>query len=615
MRIRSSLFALTLVTLPLASACGSDDEEVDVANLTDQELAKNALTTIGNKTLVPAGEEGACAHCHDASSAPNLIHWRDAYLETIKYWDANHTQDERINFLRKDPSNPNSPFAPSKAGIMASGAHLGTSAQVRKDKHPLAYAQGQRLAEIFKGKDELYRQFRSDMLMPIESPYPRMTPTEYETVLTWVSKGLPKMDQYISSGGQPTSCSDDFAGLKAHASAVKSANWQAQNRDANMPMFGCAGPDAIECFKQQANGADIFPNSETTTYGKGWALDGSTTRVLRALDYTTYYWMRTSADGRFVANGGGPQGKAVIADLQAGLTGGKRDINAEARYDPDFFPDNKTFMFQGTSVGGAICAQNMLLDNAVTNVSFRESKCNTVGSEVRLYQTIGQRLGDNEISDHFVVNSTFDSDNHSGGEREDRNVSASADASVQIHVMVARGNDASAGYQRKQTVTIKTPYRGDTMMARTGDLIGSRISGPNGIQLGYSMDKLTWTTDANGYKFNLANSGKICMAGNKANISFDERFLTTHHYTAKNEYPSASYNGKGSSDIYLADFVTGKKTKITKMGPAQFALFPHFRSDGWLYFIVRDASVPGKVKEYVVASDAAIRAVKAVPTP
>ncbi|MFO0667411.1 MAG: hypothetical protein U0174_25900 [Polyangiaceae bacterium] len=616
MRIRSSLFALTLVTLPLASACGADEEEVDVANLTDDELAKKSLTIIGNKNLVPAGDEGACAHCHDAASAPNMIHWRDAYLETMKYWGGNRTQEERINYLRKDPNNPASPFAPSKAGMMAAGVHLGTSAQVRKDKHPLAYEQGQRLAnEIFKGQEAEYAKFRSDMLMPIESPYPRLTPGEYETLLTWVKKGLPKMDQYISSGGQPTSCTDDFGPLKAHASAVKTSNWQAQNRASNMPMFGCASPDAIECFKQQANGADVFPNSEATTYGKGWAQEGSTVRVLRALDYTTYYWMRASADGRFVANGGGPQGKAVIADLQAALTGGKRDINAEARYDPDFYPDNKSFMFQGTSVGGAICAQSMLLDMSVTNISFRENKCNTVGSEVKLYQTVGQKLSDNDISDHFIVNSKFDSDNHSGGEREDRTVSASAEASIEIHVMVARGNDAAAGYQRKQTVSLKTPYRGDTMMARTGDLLGSRISGPNGKQLGYSMDKLSWTTDASGYKFNLANAGKICMAGNKANISFDERFLTTHHYNAKSEYPNASYEGKGSADIYVADFVTGKKTKVTKMGPAQFALFPHFRSDGWLYFLVRDASVPGKVKEYIAASDVAIRAVKSVPTP
>jgi len=39
------------------------------------------------------------------------------------------------------------------------------------------------------------------------------------------------------------------------------------------------------------------------------------------------------------------------------------------------------------------------------------------------------------------------------------------------------------------------------------------------------------------------------------------------------------------------------------MHAGQYALYPHFRSDGWIYFLVRD-----KVsnKEYAVASDAAL---------
>ena len=38
------------------------------------------------------------------------------------------------------------------------------------------------------------------------------------------------------------------------------------------------------------------------------------------------------------------------------------------------------------------------------------------------------------------------------------------------------------------------------------------------------------------------------------------------------------------------------------MGPGQYAVFPHFRSDGWIYFMVRgDTGVSG---ERVMASDA-----------
>jgi hypothetical protein len=48
------------------------------------------------------------------------------------------------------------------------------------------------------------------------------------------------------------------------------------------------------------------------------------------------------------------------------------------------------------------------------------------------------------------------------------------------------------------------------------------------------------------------------------------------------------------------------------MNPGQFAIFPHFRSDGWIYYEVRDGNTK---KEYIVVSDAAIRAEAAEPTP
>ncbi|MEM6962813.1 MAG: hypothetical protein AAF550_13890 [Myxococcota bacterium] len=43
------------------------------------------------------------------------------------------------------------------------------------------------------------------------------------------------------------------------------------------------------------------------------------------------------------------------------------------------------------------------------------------------------------------------------------------------------------------------------------------------------------------------------------------------------------------------------------MNPGQYALFPHFRSDGWIYFIVRDPYDDALSGEYVVASDAVLR--------
>ena len=52
----------------------------------------------------------------------------------------------------------------------------------------------------------------------------------------------------------------------------------------------------------------------------------------------------------------------------------------------------------------------------------------------------------------------------------------------------------------------------------------------------------------------------------------------------------------------MVDLLTGATTRVTNMQPGQHALFPHFRSDGWIYFVVR--TLDGE--EYYAASDAAL---------
>src|SRR4051812_41281979 len=151
------------------------------------------------------------------------------------------------------------------------------------------------------------------------------------------------------------------------------------------------------------------------------------------------------------------------------------------------------------------------------------------------------------------------------------------------------------------------------MMARSGQLIGSRVAGETKA-LGYAINKLVSAPGGDGYRFSLTQAGRICMPGNKANFSFDERFLVTHHYLTREDFASdaewAPYKSKGAADIYMADFVTGTKTRITRMTPGQFAIYPHFRSDGWMYFLLRDANTQ---KESIIATDSAIRAIAANP--
>jgi hypothetical protein len=65
----------------------------------------------------------------------------------------------------------------------------------------------------------------------------------------------------------------------------------------------------------------------------------------------------------------------------------------------------------------------------------------------------------------------------------------------------------------------------------------------------------------------------------------------------------APYKTKGAANLYLLELATGAVVRITNMQPGQYALFPHFRSDGWIYAAIRDTTAG---HEYMVASDAAL---------
>jgi hypothetical protein len=74
-------------------------------------------------------------------------------------------------------------------------------------------------------------------------------------------------------------------------------------------------------------------------------------------------------------------------------------------------------------------------------------------------------------------------------------------------------------------------------------------------------------------------------------------------FTGPTDPGFAAYQTQGASNIYLLNLTTGVRTRLTNMGPGQYALYPAFRSDGWIYFIVRTL---GTGTEYSIASDAAL---------
>lgn len=615
--MRYLLAAVAIATWAVV-ACSSektDEAEVGADALSDDELARTALEIMGAPEVARPSATPSCGFtgCHSINPV-TLKQWKSQLDAAEAFLASDASTDDKLAYFRQNPRDPRTGFTPERIGVMAAGVHLAQSASVSESRHPETFKQGKLIAQLFAGKDDLYREFRKEMLMPVLPEYSRLSASEYETILTWFKKGMPKLDALVHEE-RPKTCADDFAALRAHASEVKGSNWSAQNRSNRLPMFAC-DPDAkspTSCFSQQREKKDVFPKAADTDFAKGWARDGSTIRVLRALTSPNSFWLRSSADGRFAATGGGANGGAQAIDLQATLDGSSRDIGLQASYDSDFWPDNKAFMFQG---GTKFCAQSLLEKPSTKLVTFGELECSSLSQASGLYQTVGQVLGDDSISDRFILYSVWagDSGSYSASAR-DTQPRAGSDSGINIYVAVAKGNDVAEGYQvQGDAFKITTPYQGDTMMARSGRLLGSRVAGEAGA-LGYAIDRLDAHVDGGRYSFKLSKLGRVCMKGNKANFSFDERFLATHHYNEPSDYGAdddPAYAQKGSSDVVVADFVTGKKQIVTKMGPGQFALYPHFRSDGWLYFLVVDHDTN---KYFVAASDWAVRQGEATPTP
>src|SRR5690606_15203518 len=111
----------------------------------------------------------------------------------------------------------------------------------------------------------------------------------------------------------------------------------------------------------------------------------------------------------------------------------------------------------------------------------------------------------------------------------------------------------------------------------------------------------------------LDDLGRICLQGGNAVFSFDERWLVLHHYVTADDAGELGFDGAddpefseyaelGAANLYLVDLRSGAVRRITDMLPGQYALFPNFRSDGWIYFVVR--TLDGE--EFFAASDAAL---------
>lgn len=466
-----------------------------------------------------------------------------------------------ITCLRQDPSNESSPYMPQKLGLYTVSSHLGWFADLFRGAYPVDDDGNTRDTWVVE-----YSKFKSHMSMP-KGNHPRMALKDTDEVLEWFARGLPNLSTYVQQEPTPTTCTPSItSAVASHVSTMATQGWRAVNRSRDLSMFGCgSATDPRDCLTD-------MPRASSKSYGSQWEDGtGGVLRVVREFEGRTSYWMRTSADGRFIGNGGLTSAGAAITDLQRGV-----EIPADASYDPGFFPDNSGFIIQGS--GANFCTTNLLTSNP-DHITFDEPQCSNA-SNVGLYQHLSAALGG---GDKFVINSQFVSDPGYGAPGAE----FASDAKIQITPLAFDGTH----FNQKNTIEVDSPYEGDSVLSPSATLVISRLAGPGGQQLGYVLRSLDATPSGSSYSIDTPEIATYCMVGSKPAISYDEAYMVLHRYASDR------------SDIYLVDLRTGAEHKITNMKAGQYALYPHWRSDNWVMFLVKDNN---SNKEYAVASDAAL---------
>jgi hypothetical protein len=576
---------------------------------TVRETAEKILGQLG---AIQSAQEPLCSDCH-ALNTRVISDWGDQ-AQSIKYdcfqgaFEDNFDQWTREKALEavaclRDPER-NNEFTPHRLGLYAAGMHL----ENYRKLFELAYDDYQ----------PEYNAFLNAVKMP---PGNRQgfSPADFTAMRKW-NDGYPNrpfLEEIIGNITFPDQCQSWISPkLPLHLDAMQTEGWRARNRANGIMMFGCPDDDSLHCFTQHdSTGRPVFPRSADTVYGSDWAQDtpDSAIRVIYQIPQKTSFWMRTSADGRFVANGlsGGPNSpgdgfEGMITDL-SGLTGPSRqakDIPVLAYFDPAFFPDNSGFMFQGNRTG--ICSQRTLENPAVTRIDWTQPGCSASDEhQVGLYQSIGTSLGG---SDLLAVTGPFASD---FGGMPDGNAPFNSVSRAWFQMLAFDGTI----YRNVARVTKEMPFEGDFAFSPSAKILSSRMTGAddnyNQIPLAYKFYGVSFTPGPVS-AVETEELATFCQSGRKGNFSFDERFWTFHRIVEPGDWRDLGFANASdpeftalvgqSSNIHVIDLLTGTSHRLTRMRSGQYAQFPHFRSDNWLMFMVEEGQT-----RYVVGSDAVIR--------
>lgn len=554
----------------------------------DAELAMQALRLLGSTA---AGGSGSCSDCHSVSRQ-RIAHWRAL-------------ADTALASCLADLTVPDEAAADAILTCVRGGAtgrydaaNLGPFA-IAIDLPWFQFVVRRSVGDAAAAAE--HAMLSEDARMPPDTA--GMTPwtqADFDIVAEWFVRGAPGADDILPVDAPPTECTPGVsADVVAHVAEMATSGWSAVNAAAGLLSFGCAGAaSARDCLATETA-------ASSTAYGADWdVVPGTTMRVLYTTSYASAYWTRSSADGRFVGHGSEttPDRSRVI-DLTTDVA-----IPADASYDPGFFPDNSGFVLM--SGRGHFCEQS-LLTGMPSRITFTEPECNDVSlTSVGLYQHVGAALSG---GDYFAISGTFESDN--GGHDATRAQPAAMFAASERTRITPLVNTGS-GFTAMPGFTVPTPYEADAVIAPSGRYFLTRVAGPGGAQLGFVLRRIDATRNTDG-TYTLEGAPEVaryCTNGGKPAFSLDERWLAVHRYvedadavelgfTGPTDPAFAAYRSMGASNVYLLDLATGETTRITNMGPGQYALYPHFRSDGWVYFLVRTL---GSTAEHVVATEAAL---------
>lgn len=552
----------------------------------DDELATAALRLLGAN--VPGASTTSCNKCH-ALTRQQLRFWRGLADTSISTCltdlpvGSPTSAKTMVDCLRAMPAQGTSKFQARKLGIYAAATHL------EWFQFTVEQAYGSEATTI-------QSQLQSEAGMPrIGGGALPWSQPQFDVVAEWFARGLPKLDETLPQDPGPTTCDAAVsADVGTHVLAMKTEGWRARNKTNLMAMFGCGSQtDPKLCLSTTPLGSD-------QPYGTGWDVpNAGKLRILADVNYQSSFWTRSSPDGRFIGHGANSIAGSIILDLA-------RDgfqIGINAAFDPGWFPDNSGFLFQGG--GNNACAQSVLTSNPTT-VNMTETGCSSLAT-VGLYQHVGAVAG----GDHFAIDSRFVSDD--GGHFAtfgDPAAFFDSGASMDFDPLIFNGTS----FVTKPSITVAAPFEGDSVLSPSARLVMNRIAGPSSDQLGYVLRKVVATPVGSSYQIRTPEIARYCVSGGKPGFSYDERWVVYHHYitsadavelgfTGPNDPNFQPYLSKGTANIFLLDLTTGATVRITNMQPGQYALFPHFRSDGWIYADVRDNNTG---REYMVASDAAL---------